>query len=111
MDINNRKENQSINTTESTGGTNPQALDIITVTKASQVLASEIKLDQLLAKLMKTVIENGGAQKGFLILEKDHQWVIEAERTVDSDDVTLLRSLPIDSVDGDRQTPILPVAI
>ena len=111
MDINDRKENQSINITESTVGTNPQALDIITVTKASQVLASEIKLDQLLAKLMKTVIENGGAQKGFLILEKDHKWVIEAEGTVDSNDVTLLRTLPIDSVDGDSQTPILPVAI
>jgi len=111
MDINNRKEDQSINTTESTGGTNPQALDLMTVTKASQVLASEIKLDQLLAKLMKTVIENGGAQKGFLILEKDRKWAIEAERTVDSDDVTLLRSLPINSVDGDRQTPILSVAI
>ncbi|WP_442948019.1 AAA-like domain-containing protein [Nostoc sp.] len=111
MDINNRKEDQSINTTESTGGTNPQVLDLMTVTKASQVLASEIKLDQLLAKLMKTVIENGGAQKGFLILEKDSKWVIAAESTVDSDDVTLLRSLPIDSVNGDRQTPILPVAI
>jgi predicted ATPase/GAF domain-containing protein/tRNA A-37 threonylcarbamoyl transferase component Bud32 len=111
MDINDRKENQSINTTESTASTNPQALDIVTVTKASQILASEIKLDQLLAKLMKTVIENGGAQKGFLILEKDHKWVIAAESTVDSDDVTLLRSLPIDSVDSDRQTPILPTAI
>ncbi|MDZ7969787.1 MAG: AAA family ATPase [Nostoc sp. DedSLP03] len=111
MDINYLKENQSINTTESTSSTNPQALDIVTVTKASQVLASEIKLDQLLAKLMKTVIENGGAQKGFLILEKDSKWVIEAERTVDSDDVTLMRSLPIDSIDGDTQTPILPVAI
>ncbi|MEH1901580.1 MAG: AAA-like domain-containing protein [Nostoc sp.] len=124
MDINDRKENQSINTTESTGGTNPQVLDLMTVTKASQVLASEIKLDQLLAKLMKTVIENGGAQKGFLILEKDRKWAIAAESTVDSDDVTLVRSLPIDSVDGDsvrsaealllsadRQTPILPVAI
>ncbi|YAG14783.1 AAA-like domain-containing protein [Nostoc sp. DSM 114161] len=111
MDINNRKEDQSINTTESTGGTNPQVLDLMTVTKASQVLASEIKLDQLLAKLMKTVIENGGAQKGFLILEKDSKWAIAAQSTVDSDDVTLLQSLPIDSVDGDRQTPILPVAI
>ncbi|KAB8318705.1 AAA family ATPase [Tolypothrix campylonemoides VB511288] len=122
MDINDRKENQSINTTESTASTNPQALDIVTVTKASQILASEIKLDQLLAKLMKTVIENGGAQKGFLILEKDHKWAIAAEGTVDSDDVTLLRSpararlpkgasLPIDSVDDDTQTPILPVGI
>lgn len=60
---------------------------------------------------MKTVIENGGAQKGFLILEKDRKWTIAAEGTVDSDDVALLRSLPIDSVDGDRQTPIVPVAI
>ncbi|MFN6571262.1 AAA family ATPase [Dendronalium sp. ChiSLP03b] len=111
MDINERKVNQSINTTESTASTNPQALDIITVTKASQVLASEIQLDQLLAKLMKTVIENGGAQKGFLILEKDCKWAIAAESTVDSDEVTLVRSLPIDSVDGDKQTPILPVAI
>ncbi len=111
MDTNDRKENQSINKTESTGGINPQELDLMTVTKASQVLASEIKLDQLLAKLMKTVIENGGAQKGFLILEKDRKWVIEAEGTVDSDDVTLLRSLPIDSVDGDKQIPILAVAI
>ncbi|MEH2127675.1 AAA family ATPase [Nostoc sp.] len=111
MDINERKENQSINTTESTASTNPQALDIVTVTKASQVLASEIKLDQLVAKLMKTVIENGGAQKGFLILEKDQKWAIAAESTVDSNDVTLPRSLPIDSVDSDTQTPILPVAI
>ncbi|MBH8577986.1 AAA family ATPase [Nostocaceae cyanobacterium CENA369] len=120
MDINDRKENQSINITESTGSTNPQDIDIVTVTKASQILASEIKLDQLLAKLMKTVIENGGAQKGFLILEKDRKWAIAAESTVDSDDVTLLRSLPIDSIDGDsealllsadRQTPILPVAL
>ncbi|RUT06487.1 serine/threonine protein kinase [Dulcicalothrix desertica PCC 7102] len=111
MDINERKENQRINTTESTASANSQALDIVTVTKAYQVLASEIKLDQLLAKLMKTVIENGGAQKGFLILEKDHKWVIEAEGTVDSDDVTLMRSLPIDSIDSNRQIPVLPVAL
>ncbi len=111
MGITNRKEVPSINTTESTGGTNPQALDLITVTKASQVLTSEIKLDNLLTKLMKTVIENGGAQKGFLLLEKENKWVIEAEGKVDSDDITILRSIPIDSVDSDRQPPILPVTI
>jgi predicted ATPase/GAF domain-containing protein/tRNA A-37 threonylcarbamoyl transferase component Bud32 len=108
--ITNRKEVQSIKITESTS-TNPQALDLIAVTKASQVLASEIKLDRLLAKLMKTVIENGGAQKGFLILQKDNKWAIEAEGSVDSDEINILRSIPIDSVDGDKQTPILPVTI
>ncbi|NEP09068.1 MAG: AAA family ATPase [Symploca sp. SIO2C1] len=110
-DMSNQQKKQSIKTTESTANTNPQVLDIATVTKASQVLAGEIKLDQLLAKLMKTLIENGGAQTGFLILEKDGQWVIEAEGTVDADEVTLLRSLPIDSIDTDTQTPLLPVTI
>ncbi|MGB5969058.1 MAG: AAA-like domain-containing protein [Spirulinaceae cyanobacterium] len=110
-DMNKRKENQSINTTESTANTNPQVLDLATVTKASQILASEIKLEQLLAKLMQTVIANGGAQQGFLILEKGQQWVIEAEGTIDSEQVTLGRSHPINSVDTDTQIPILPVAI
>ena len=73
------KRTEVINPTESTGSNNPEVLDLLAVTKASQVLASEIKLDKLLAKLMKTVIENGGAQKGFLLLEKDHRWTIEAE--------------------------------
>ncbi len=111
MDINNRKENQSIKTTESSGGTNPQALDLMTVTKASQVLASEIKLDKLLAKLMKTVIENGGAQKGFLLLEKDNKWAIEAEGTVDSDDVNTPQSISVDFVDESTHFPLLSSAI
>ncbi len=111
MGTTNRKEVSSIKTTESTGGTNPQALDLLTITKASEVLTSEIKLDKLLAKLMKTVIENGGAQRGFLLLEKDNQWFIEAEGQVDTEEMTILRSLAIDSVESDRFLPQLPVAI
>jgi PAS domain S-box-containing protein len=111
MDINKEKEGQSIKTTESTGGTNPQALDLMTITKASQVLASEIKLDQLLAKLMKTVIENGGAQKGFLLLEKDNKWAIEAEGALDSDDVNTLQSISVDFVDESTHFPLLSSAI
>ena len=111
MGTTNRKEVSSIKTTESTDGTNSQALDLLTITKASQVLTSEIKLDKLLAKLMKTVIENGGAQRGFLLLEKDHQWFIEAEGQVDTEDITILRSLAIDSLESDRSLPRLPVAM
>ncbi len=99
-----------VNPTESTTGTETEMLDLTSVIKSSQTLASEILLDNLLAKLMKTAIENGGAQKGFLILEQDEKWVIEAEGNVDSDNVNLLQSIKIDSVD-DRQIPILPVAI
>jgi PAS domain S-box-containing protein len=111
MGVANRKDVPTIKTTESTAGTSSQTLDLITVTKASQVLAGEIKLEKLLAKLLKTVIENAGAQKGFLILEKDSKWTIEAEGTINSDEVDVLQSIPIDSISADQQIPLLSVSI
>ena len=103
-------KNPSLNTSI-TGNRSIEALDLATVMKASQTISGEIVLENLLAKLMKTAIENGGAQKGFLILKKDGKWAIEAEGKIDSDDVSILQSISIDSVDIDRQTPILPVAV
>lgn len=113
--------------TSTTGNRSSESLDLATVIKASQTISGEIVLENLLAKLMKTVIENGGAQKGYLILDRDGQWVIEAEGTVDYDATNIPRSearaspygshnllglgLPIDFVDDETQIPILPVAI
>lgn len=45
-------------------------LDLATVIKASQALSGEIVLGKLLSKLMTIVLENAGAQTGYLILEK-----------------------------------------
>jgi signal transduction histidine kinase len=64
--------------------------------KASQAISGEIVLDKLLASLMKILIENAGAQKGFLILDKAGEWVIEASGEVNADKVTVLQSIPID---------------
>jgi PAS domain S-box-containing protein len=111
MGITNRQESQNINTTASTGRANSQTIDLTTVIKASQLLASEIKLEQLLAKLMKVAIENAGARSGFLILEKDRKWAIEAEGKIDTDDMNILKSIPIDAVDVDSQIPRLSVSI
>jgi predicted ATPase/signal transduction histidine kinase/tRNA A-37 threonylcarbamoyl transferase component Bud32 len=72
-----------------------EALDLATVTKASQAISGEIVLDKLLAKMMKIVIENAGAERGFLIMDKDGKWVIEAEGAIDKDEVTVLQSIPI----------------
>jgi len=88
-------------TTES-GKTTSDVLDLNSVLQASQTISGEIILDKLLEKLMKNVIENAGAQKGFLILEKEGNLVIEAERTVDSDEVAILQSIPVDSRDTDH---------
>ncbi|WP_228058319.1 AAA family ATPase [Nostoc sp. LEGE 12447] len=56
----------------------PISFDLAAVMKASQAISSEIELDKLLSSLMKILIENAGAQTGFLILENSGKWVIEA---------------------------------
>ena len=70
-------------------------LDLDSIVKALQALSSEIHLDKLLEKLMHTVIENAGAQRGLLILEKQGQWVIEAEGSLHRANVDILHSLPL----------------
>ncbi|MGF1482228.1 MAG: AAA family ATPase [Cyanophyceae cyanobacterium] len=85
-------------------------LDVASVIKASQTISREIALSQLLKNLMKTVIENAGAQKSFLILANEDHLTIEAGGAVEADEVAVLQSIAIDSVD-DCQAPILSVAI
>ncbi|OKH31313.1 hypothetical protein FACHB389_21780, partial [Nostoc calcicola FACHB-389] len=109
--VTSRTEAKGISTNISTTGSNGQVLDITTVIKASQALASEIVLEKLLEKLMKICIENAGAQRGFLILDKEGNRVIEAEGAMDDDNVTTLRSLPIDSVDTVHHLPLLSTTI
>jgi signal transduction histidine kinase len=46
---------------------------------------------------MRLAIENAGAQRGLLILEKDGKLFIEAEGVLDKDKVTVLQSVPAES--------------
>ena len=74
-------------------------LDLDSVTKASQTLAGEIVLSKLLEKMMHIVIENAGAERGLLILEKEKaksEWVIEASAVLGVDEMTILQSIPLD---------------
>lgn len=107
----NQEKTKNLSTTISTTESNAELLDLTSVTKASQALAEEIILSKLLSKLMKIMIENAGAQKGFLLLHSQDMWVIEAIATVNSDDVTILQSIPVDSLDTSTQNPLLSTAI
>ena len=69
-------------------------LDLNSILKATQALSGEIVLSSLLTTLMKIVIENAGAQVGYLILEKQEQWVVEAQSVIGNDDVSVLQSIP-----------------
>ncbi|NJM73525.1 MAG: AAA family ATPase, partial [Scytonema sp. RU_4_4] len=57
---------RTINPNTTTSNSSGEALDLATVMKASQAIAGEIVLDKLLDSLMKILIENAGAQTGFL---------------------------------------------
>jgi PAS domain S-box-containing protein len=97
------KNTRTINPTTTTSNSSGEALDLSTVMKASQAIASEIVLDKLLASLMKILIENAGAQTGILILDKAGEWVIEARGEVEfsaSSNVhttTVLQSISLDN--------------
>jgi signal transduction histidine kinase/DNA-binding NarL/FixJ family response regulator len=72
-------------------------LDLTSVLKAAQAISSEIVLDKLLNTLMHTVIENAGAQQGCLILKKDGELMIVAEKSINRADVAMLPPIPIET--------------
>lgn len=92
----------SITRTSSKG----EVLDFATVMKASQTIASEIVLDKLLAKLMKIMLESTGAQLGHLILSAQGKLMIEASGDMDSDQYSVLQSVPIEVSSSASQTII-----
>ncbi|MEH1934401.1 MAG: AAA family ATPase [Nostoc sp.] len=83
---------------KTTSNNSPIVFDLASVLKASQAISSEIELDQLLNSLMKILIENAGAQTGFIILENSGEWVIEAACELNDGDTVcitqVLQSIP-----------------
>ncbi|HSF75168.1 MAG TPA: adenylate/guanylate cyclase domain-containing protein, partial [Microcoleus sp.] len=72
-------------------------LDITTVMKATIAISGEILLDKLLFNLMKNLIENAGAQRGYLILSNQEKLLVEAEGSINSEQVTVLQSIPVET--------------
>lgn len=66
-----------------------ELLDMASVIKAGQILASEMVLDELLAKLMQIMLEGAGAQKGALLLVKGAEVTLDAEMSLDPDQLVL----------------------
>ncbi|HID99848.1 MAG TPA: GAF domain-containing protein, partial [Thiotrichaceae bacterium] len=81
--------------TWTTGGS--EWLDLNSLMKAAQTLSGEIVLSRLLEKMMRIVIENAGAETGFLLLNQHDNLFIEAQGHIDSDEVNVLQSLSIET--------------
>ncbi|HEY9664794.1 MAG TPA: PAS domain-containing protein, partial [Allocoleopsis sp.] len=86
-------------TAETTANPSWIAFDLAAVMKASQAISSEIELEKLLRSLMQILIENAGAQTGYLLLENAEQWTIEAACELTDGEqsciANILQSLPI----------------
>jgi predicted ATPase/signal transduction histidine kinase len=78
----------------------PSSLDLLSVLKASQALSGEIVLDKLLTRLLTTVLENAGAQKAMLLMEKEGEFLIQAEGGVEGQPMRVLHATPISTNDN-----------
>ncbi|TNE61088.1 MAG: GAF domain-containing protein, partial [Bacteroidetes bacterium] len=74
-------ETSAAQTKETSQGSLGDLLDMETVLRASRAISGEIVLENLLSNLLGILMENVGAQRGFLILNRGDQLMIEAEYT------------------------------
>jgi PAS domain S-box-containing protein len=75
--------------------TTGEHLDFLSVVKASQTISSEIVFSRLLKTLMQIVIEQAGAEIGYLLLEHEQNLVIEVEAKVNPQAEKLNVSRPV----------------
>ncbi|MEG3972906.1 AAA family ATPase, partial [Microcoleus sp. T2B6] len=90
-----RKNTKTTATVITTGSGNK--LDITTVMKGTSAISGEIMLDKLMSNLMKILIENAAAQRGYLIFSSQGKLLVEAEGAINSEQVTVLQSIPVET--------------
>ena len=90
-------ETTLLTTTSGSSRATSSRLDIATALKASRAIGSEIVLADLLRNMMRIVIENAGASRGILLLKNKDRWFIEAQGDLNHSEVSVLRSIPVDS--------------
>jgi PAS domain S-box-containing protein len=73
----------------STIGAPVEHLDLATVLNVSQAVSGEIVLEKLVDTLMRTAIEQAGAERGLLILPRGAEQRIKAEATTTGDAITV----------------------
>ena len=86
------------------------SLDIISILKASQAISGIMNFSELLSTLMHIVMENAGASRGVLILKRNENFYIEAEKTQKDKSSRILHSIPVDSSDK-KSLSLLPVSL
>jgi PAS domain S-box-containing protein len=99
------REDERVPGPTSTIGTPVEQLDLATVIKVSQAVSGEIVLGNLIDTLMRTAIEQAGAERGLLILPCEGEPRLEAEATTGEGTVR------VKLCDQPMATAVLPEAV
>jgi len=76
-------------------GEGASRLDMLTVIKASRILSGETVLEELLKKMMRIMLESGGAQKGALVFREGGEWLIRVWGYANRRTIINLTSAPV----------------
>jgi predicted ATPase/class 3 adenylate cyclase/tRNA A-37 threonylcarbamoyl transferase component Bud32 len=97
------------NIEKDSGGTtvlNSDSLDMNSVFRASQTISGELVLEKLFKATLQILLENAGAQKGYLVEHKEGQIVILA-RNHDG----IPEPMEINSIQNSSGVPLLPISM
>ncbi len=95
-------------TSSTTNSTTSTAIDSATLLKSSQMLSEDIRLDEVVARVMTIALENAGAERGVLLLVNHDQLALAAEATAEGTTLTrLARPIPLDQAGDQVPTTII----
>ena len=69
------------------------SLDLSAIVKATQAISSQIDLEKLMTDMMTVIIENAGAEKGFLVQKEEERQEIRASISSNSGQTKIRRTL------------------
>ena len=88
-------------------GTISKYFDLESIIKASHAISEEIKLEELLSRLMEVIIENAGASKSALVLSKKGNLDLELTAiSYNSNTSSIITELPSTALDSSNNIPV-----
>lgn len=86
-------------------------LDWLSVLKSLQTISNELALDQLLARMMRIILEEGGAQQGLLLLPEGGRWLVQASVSGSAAEPRVLQGLPVALGEQDASESQVPLTL
>ena len=74
--------------------------DIDSIIKISNLLSSEREYEKLVKKMMKIVMENTGAQKGFFLVRGGDKLFVKAEANISNEDCIVMDDMGLDAFEN-----------